>query len=126
MRLSKKQRLFTKRFFGDFMPWALKWAKREGYEIVVEETLRTAAQARQNAADGVGIVNSNHRKKLACDLQLWKDGQPVWDSGEYTTLGEKWESMSFQTQNQEIRCCWGGRFRRTDGRHFSFLHNGVK
>jgi hypothetical protein len=127
MKLSKKQRVFTRMFFGNFFRDALAWADVRGYELMVTEVYRSEASARANAAAGTGIVNSNHRKKLACDLILWKQGKPVWNSDFYESLGKKWEAMScLGPGGVRITCCWGGRFRRRDGHHFSFLHNGVK
>jgi hypothetical protein len=132
MKLSEKQLWFQEIFFGEFLPWARKWAKRNGYQLMVTEVYRPPEQAARNAAMGVGIKNTNHGRKLATDIILWRLGVPIWDSALYEPLGEKWESLSRQWRDGrhklvKLVCCWGGRFRRRkDGGHFSFLHNGVK
>jgi hypothetical protein len=128
MRLNRKQLWFTELFFGRFYPSARRWAQRNGYEMMVTEVWRAEATARANAEAGTGIVNSNHRKKLAVDVILWKDGEPVWDWTAYRPLGEIWKAMSCMVNARDkLTCCWGGDFgRRKDGHHFSFLHNGVK
>lgn len=126
MKLSNKQLWFSKLFFLMFLPWAFREAGRRGYDVMVTEVWRSEASARANAAKGTGIVNSNHRKKLATDLILWKNGKPVWDSEAYRFLGEKWKAISGTYGGVKIVCCWGGDFRRADGGHFSFLHRGVR
>lgn len=126
MTLSQKQRLFSRIFFFNFLPAAFKWADKYGFEITVEETKRSRETALANARAGTGIANSLHCDKLACDLILWRDGKPVTDSAEYAELGAQWEAYSCDFMGERIECCWGGRFKRVDGGHFSVAHNGRK
>lgn len=64
---------------------------------------------------------STHYKRLACDLNLFVDGEYIesYDQAElvWDTLGEFWEGL-------DERARWGGRF--GDMGHFSFEHEGVK
>ena len=120
MNLGDKQRLFV-RLFAEFVLWCYE----QGYELSDGEAYRTPEQAALNAAAGRGITNSLHCKRLARDVNLFKDSAPgadddVYqkDSDAYRPLGEKWESMHPLAR-------WGGRFSRPDGNHFSFFHEGV-
>lgn len=63
----------------------------------------------------VGIANSLHHKKLAIDINLFKDGVYLRDTASYEFLGVYWEAMGGT---------WGGRF--GDGNHFSIEHEGVR
>lgn len=113
MSLNEKQVEFT-RTLGKF----LVWCDRRGYEVIGAELFRTREQAELYAAQGKGIKNSVHTKKLAIDLFRYKDGKVTWAHEDYRPLGEKWETMHPLAR-------WGGRFQRRDAVHFSFEHNGV-
>lgn len=94
-------------------------ADEMGYAVTFGEAYRTPEQAKLNAQKGSGIANSLHTQRLAVDLQLFKDGVYLTESAGYKPLGEWWELYGDE-------CCWGGRFTRADGNHFSWTHNGVK
>lgn len=66
---------------------------------------------------GYGNKSSNHKLKLAIDLNLFLDGQYMNRTYDHQELGEWWE------QQHEL-CCWGGRF--NDGNHYSLEYNGRK
>lgn len=91
-----------------------------GYEITLGEALRPDALAKLYASEGKGIALSNHRIKLAIDLNLFKDGVFLTRSEQYREAGALWEAMS----DGEVTCCWGGKF--DDGNHFSFLWKGIR
>jgi hypothetical protein len=55
--------------------------------------------------------NSFHYKRLAIDLNLFKDGIYLTDTESHLPLGLFWESLGGT---------WGGRFRRPDGNHYSW------
>ena len=112
MTLGQKQREFTLMLAG-----LITWAYEQGYELTFGEVYRTPEQASWNAAHGTGIANSLHTKRLAADLNLFKDGKYLTASEDYSPLGEKWESMGGS---------WGGRFSKPDGNHFSLEHEGVR
>ena len=58
---------------------------------------------------------SNHKVRLALDLNLFKDGRYLSATSDHEPLGEYWES---------IGGAWGGRF--DDGNHYSLEHEGHK
>jgi len=64
-----------------------------------------------------GIKNSVHGKKLAQDLNLFKNGDFLTKKEDYAPFGEWWKK-------QHILARWGGDF--DDADHFSFEYNGVR
>lgn len=62
-----------------------------------------------------GHPNSNHKRRLAVDFNLFIDGKYQTDSLAYLPLGIYWESLGGS---------WGGRFE--DGNHFSWEYEGMK
>jgi len=58
---------------------------------------------------------SLHYKRLAIDLNLFKDGIYLTKTEDHKDLGEYWESIGGS---------WGGRY--GDGNHYSLEHGGVK
>jgi hypothetical protein len=58
---------------------------------------------------GYGSAHSFHKKRLAIDLNLFKDGVYLEGSAAHSRLGEWWESQGGT---------WGGRFK--DGNHYSW------
>ena len=56
-----------------------------------------------------GSKSSKHRRRLAIDLNLFKDGKYLTSTEDHRPLGEYWES---------IGGIWGGRF--DDGNHYEW------
>lgn len=81
----------------------------DGYRCTFGEAYRTPEQAALNAKKGIGIVNSLHCKRLAVDLNLFKDGVYLADTESHRPFGEYWESLHPSNR-------WGGRFK--DGNHY--------
>lgn len=77
----------------------ITFATGEGYELTFGD-----AWARTDHVPG-----SYHYRRLAIDLNLFRDGEYLTETEDYRVLGEYWES---------IGGTWGGRFR--DGNHFSW------
>ena len=114
MTLGAKQELFSK-----CLGRLLIWIYRQGWACRMGECYRTKEQAEIYAAQGKGIINSAHRKKLAVDLFLSIDGQVTWDNEDYEAAGEYWKSLDPLARH-------GGDFAGRDSVHFSFEHGGVK
>lgn len=101
MTLGQKQRKFSL-----MIAQLIVWAYKQGYEVTMGHSLRCKDCP-------VGRKTSNHKIKLATDLNLFKDGIYLTTTEDHRKLGEKWESMGGT---------WGGRF--NDGNHYSLEHNG--
>ena len=56
---------------------------------------------------------SFHYKRLAKDLNLFKNGRYLTSTESHRFLGEFWESLN-------TKCTWGGRFGAKDGNHYSY------
>lgn len=114
MTLGEKQRKFTL-----LVAQLIIRAYEQGYELTFSEAYRTPEQAALNAQKGSGIRNSLHTKRLAVDLNLFKDGVYKTLSQDYKPLGDYWKTL-------DPLCRWGGDFSKPDGNHFSMEHEGVK
>ena len=113
MSLNEKQARFTSK-----IAQLIVWANDNGIYLIGSELFRTPEQAEINAAKGVGIKNSVHRKKLALDMYVYKGGKILWSGPEYKQVADKWKTMDPDAR-------WGGDFRRRDVYHYSFIHGGV-
>lgn len=101
-------------------------AEELGYEVTLGEAWRSqevaSFQTKFNEEKGIGIARSLHTKRLAIDLNLFKNGIFLTATDAYRPLGEWWEKQSVDG----IACRWGGRFKRADGNHFSVEHEGIR
>jgi hypothetical protein len=106
MNLGHRQRLFVK-----LLPRLIDFAYEQGYELTLGDAFR---DHRLHGAPGVklgyGHKDSNHKNRLAIDLNLFKGGAFLQATTDHTPLGEFWESL-------HPLCRWGGRF--NDGNHYS-------
>lgn len=114
MTLSEKQQKFVLLVCD-----LIHWADKMGYKVTFGEAYRTPEQAAFNAQKGTGISNSLHTKRLAIDLNLFKNGTYLTATEDHRMLGEYWKSL-------DQDCCWGGDFSKPDGNHYSLQHEGVK
>lgn len=103
MTLGEKQRLFAK-----FLPRLLDEIYAQGYEATLGDAWSKPEYKAHKA-------NSNHYIRLAIDLNLFKDGAYLTDTGYHAPFGKFWESL-------HPLCRWGGRF--NDGNHYSMEHEG--
>lgn len=85
------------------------FANENGYELTAGEAWRSPEEALRHAKLGDGIKNSLHTKKLAIDLNLFKDGKFLSSTEAHKFLGDWWE-------RQHSLCRWGGRW--NDGNHY--------
>ncbi len=86
----------------------LEWAHLQGYDVTFGDAFRSPHVQ-------YGHPKSLHRKRLAIDLNLFKNGKYLDKTEDHLPLGQFWES---------IGGTWGGRF--DDGNHYSCEHKGMK
>ena len=92
-----------------------------GYYCTLGEAFRTHEQALIYAANGQGIVDSQHCDRLAIDLNLFSlKGKYKKKTEDYLHFGEYWEKLHPDNR-------WGGRWKhRPDGNHFQMQDAIVK
>lgn len=96
------------------------YAYKLGYQLTFGEAWRPDLVAAAHAAAGRGIRNSLHGKRLAIDLNLFRDGKYLADSESHRELGAYWKTL-------HPLCRWGGDFKpKPDGNHYSMEWEGVK
>lgn len=111
MTLGQKQRLFTQ-----LIAKLILWAYENGYEVSLGDAYRDPRVFGEVGIQrGYGRSSSNHKVRLALDLNLFKEGEYLSFTEDHRPLGEYWESL------HEL-CSWGGNF--NDGNHYSFEYNG--
>jgi hypothetical protein len=108
MTLLAKQKLFVR-----LVCQLLEHANRTGYEVTFGETYRPPETAKIYAMKGIGAEHSLHTKRIAIDLNLFRDGVYLTRSEDYAGLGRYWEQLS----GPDHQCRWGGDW--GDGNHFS-------
>lgn len=84
--------------FADMVGTLINYAYAMGYTLTFGD-----AYAKDGHKEG-----SLHYKRLAIDLNLFRDGKYLTKTEDHKILGEVWESMGGS---------WGGRF--NDGNHYS-------
>ena len=97
MKLQEQQFLFAKD-----VARLIKYIAEYGYTVTFGEVYRTPEQAKLNAEKGIGIVDSLHCKRLAVDLNIYRDGRYLYDSKDYIPFGKYWESLDKQNRSG----CW--------------------
>lgn len=114
MTLGQKQRLFAK-----LVPILIDRIYECGYEVSYGDTWSKPEYKAHRK-------NSCHYIRLAIDLNLFKDGTFLTQSGSHLPFGMFWESL-------HPLCRWGGdwdkddnpfEFGENDGNHYSFEHEG--
>lgn len=114
MKLGKKQEIFTRG-----IALLIQYAAFRGYEIRFGEVERSKAEATRK-----GFPNSNHTRRLAADLHLFKGGRYLSKTSDHQILGEFWEGLTGEYNGEKIVFAWGGRF--NDGNHYSLKYGKVK
>ena len=91
----------------------VQYATEQGFKVTGGELFRTAEQQAIYVQTGRSkTLNSNHLKRLAIDLNFFKDGQIIWDKGTLAPLGVYWETLHPKNR-------WGGNFKSlVDCPHF--------
>jgi hypothetical protein len=107
--LRQKQSRFVK-----MLAQLLAFAHEKGYELTLGDAYRDPrVHGEMGVKKSYSSASSNHKIRLAIDLNLFRDGKFLTASADHKELGEFWES---------IGGAWGGRF--NDGNHYSLEHNG--
>ena len=83
----------------------IKHAYDRGYELTFGDTYAKSGH----------ITKSNHYRKCAIDLSLFKDGKFLTETEDHKFLGDFWESLDPKNR-------WGGRF--SDGNHYELVPEG--
>ena len=113
MTLGEKQRLFTK-----LIAKLIQWAYTNGFELSFGDAYRDPrVHGGLGRKVGYSSSNSNHKRRLAIDLNLFVDGVYQTKTSAYTEMGNYWMGL-------HDLCEWGGFGARSDGNHFSFKHEG--
>ena len=109
MTLGQKQRAFT-----NMVAQLIFWAYDHGYELTFGDAYRDPRVfGPVGEKKGYGRSMSNHKIRLAVDLNLFQDGVYMTETKDHEPLGEYWESLGG---------AWGGRF--NDGNHYSVEYEG--
>lgn len=94
--------------FSRMVPRLIDKIHEFGFEITLGDAYRDPSVT-------YGNKNSLHKKRLAIDLNLFKDGKYLTTTEDYQLIGEWWESIGGS---------WGGSFK--DGNHFSLEFGGMR
>ena len=103
MKLGKQQELFSRMY-----PILILYMQACGYEVRTGDVWARAGHSK----------NSFHYKKLAIDINLFKDGKYLTRTEDHEQFGLFWESLGGT---------WGGRFKdsngnpKPDGNHYSLF-----
>ena len=86
------------------------WAYENGYELTLGDAYRDPrVHGRYGDKESYASASSEHKRRLAVDLNLFKDGRYLTTTEEHRPLGDQWESL----RSSNI---WGGRW--DDGNHY--------
>lgn len=109
MTLGDKQRLFARMTIKLY-----QFIIDNGYEFTYGDGFRDPRlHGLMGVKQGYGRSRSNHKVKLAVDINLFKDEEYLTSTDDHRVIGLYWESIGGS---------WGGRF--DDGNHYSLEHNG--
>jgi len=104
--------------FCELSATLIAYAVSQGYKVTYGDAYRDPrVHGVLGVKEGYGHPKSGHKKRLAIDLNLFKDGKFLQATEDHQFLGEWWEK-------QHPLARWGGRFK--DGNHYSFEHEGTK
>lgn len=111
MTLGQKQRKFSL-----MVAKLIIWAYDNGYEVTMGDAYRDPRVfGVVGVNEGYGRSRSNHKIRLAVDLNLFKNGVYLTETEDHLPLGEYWESIGGS---------WGGHF--NDGNHYSLEYRGKR
>lgn len=89
------------------------YATQSGYQVTLGEAWRT--QKQQDYYYKMGLTKakvSQHQKRLAIDINLFRDGVYLTETEDYAFIGDYWTKLHPFNR-------WGGHFSKLrDGNHF--------
>ena len=99
--------------FAKAAAWLINKAFSMGYSVTLGDAYRDPRVfGAYGVSKGYGLAKSNHKKRLAIDLNLFKDGVYLAGTKDHAPLGAAWEA-----EFPEAR--WGGHF--NDGNHYEWV-----
>jgi hypothetical protein len=105
--------------FAALVPRLIDKATEMGYEVTLGDAYRDPrVHGAVGVKQGYGHARSGHKRRLAIDINLFKDGAFLEISEAHRPLGEWWEQ-------QHPFARWGGNFKSPDGNHYSFEYEGM-
>ena len=118
MTLGDLQRLFSKLIAEHTL-----WLYEQGYECTEGDAYRDPRAHGKigekkidvNGKRVYGRRNSNHKRRLAKDINLFKDRRWLPQTSDHAASGAMWES-------RHPLCRWGGHY--DDGNHYSMEYKG--
>ncbi len=96
MRLRERQSMFARMLIPLFA-----YIVDQGYTFTLGDAARMDKKGH--------CKNSKHYKRLAIDINLFKDGKYLRKTSDHASIGAFWVS---------IGGIWGGNFKRKDGNHY--------
>ena len=105
MTLRQKQSLFARNIAK-----LIQYAYAEGYEVTFGDAYRDPrVHGKPGEKKSYSSASSNHKLRLAVDLNLFLDGKYLTSTESHRVLGCYWETLHPDNR-------WGGRF--NDGNHY--------
>lgn len=102
--------------FASLIPLLISKAFELGFQVTLGDAYRDPrVHGEFGVKQGYGHPKSNHKRRLALDLNLFKNGKYLTTTEDHQPLGEYWESLGGT---------WGGRFK--DSNHYSWEYEGIK
>ena len=108
--------------FATCLGHLLTYAAENGHMVTVGDAYRDPrvfGKMGGNTRKNYGSAYSQHKMRMACDLNLFALVDDNWkyvgDSALYAPLGHFWTTL-----HPDAR--WGGNWTQPDGAHFSFEH----
>jgi D-alanyl-D-alanine carboxypeptidase len=111
--LGDKQKLLTR-----LLPRLWDYMHEMGYEATLGDAYRDPRVFGMiGTSKGYGHKDSNHKRRLAIDINLFRDGVYMDRTEDHRLFGEFWK-------RQDKACRWGGDFPTPDGNHYSIEYHG--
>lgn len=108
----------AQRLFMRLVPRLIDYIHEQGYECTGGDLYRDPRVFGEIGERlGYGHPNSNHKRKLAIDINLFRNGAYLAKTEDHKPIGEWWK------QQHEL-CRWGGDFPDPDGNHYSLFWGG--